>query len=375
MQGLTTTAVQPPAQHSRVKGIPHGLKPKSVKSYYVEWERYLRFVKRRGASRIPGKDAPWDLALLSDYMEWRAKTCKPSTLESCFSILAHFGALFGFLLPNSRDDDDSLSYRRLKNIKKQLSIDHVQRSGGAELPSRCTPLGHRDVSLLLSAFGVTSRATFRALPRRHAHHLFCSVVQHAQGMRYGHFIYRAYKTCNFQRDIHDGSFNLPTDWHRYEGRRNFCLRFRSFPDLKCFSYQLRNSEGAVVDTIAAATLMSWHFEMLAEAGETQVFAPTPGATVSRKERTAWLREALLAALPEDELAARRLVDDVTPHSFRPGLAGDLRREGMRLEEIALECRWSGLRNARMYSSRPSLSTARICANFRIIDTRKRESKQ
>ena len=333
----------------------------------------MRFVQRRGATQVPGKDVPWDLALLSDYMEWRAKTCKPSTLNSCFSVLAHFGALFGFLLPNSRDDDDSLSYRRLKNIKKQLSIDHVERSGGAELPSRCTPLGHQDVSLLLSAYAVTGRDSFLALPRRHRHHLFGAVMQHAQGMRYGHFLYRSYGTDDFQREIHDGAFTLPTDWHRYEGRSRFVLRFRSFPDRRCLWYELRNSDGVVVDTIAAGTLMSWHFDQLAESGESRVFAPTPGATVTREERTAWLRESLLAALPEDELAARRLVEDVTPHSFRPGLAGDLRRDGMRLEEIALELRWSGLRNARMYSSRQPLSSARNSANFRIIDTCKQKS--
>ena len=32
---------------------------------------------------------------------------------------------------------------------------------------------------------------------------------------------------------------------------------------------------------------------------------------------------LLAALPMDELEVRKLVEDVTPHAFRAGLAGDL----------------------------------------------------
>ena len=96
---------------SRVQGIPHGLKQRSLTSYTTEWERYSRFVARRGLSAVPGKDVPWDLALLTEYMEWRAETCKPSTLAGVFSILAHFGAIFGFLLPNSRDDHDSLGYR------------------------------------------------------------------------------------------------------------------------------------------------------------------------------------------------------------------------------------------------------------------------
>ena len=355
-------------QQSRIHGLPHGLKPGSVRSYYVEWDRYTRFIERRGFAKIPGKDVPWDLPLLSEYMEWRAKKCKPSTLKSCFSVLAHFGTMFGFLLPNSRNDNDSLTYRRIKNMKRQLAIDHVERIGDADDPSRCTPLGKDDVSLLLSAFGVTSRARFRALPRRHRHHLFCSVMQHAQGMRYGHFLYRSYSIDQFQQDVRDFAYSIMTDWHRYAGRNKFCLLFKSFPKKKCLWYELRNRDGEVVDTIGAATLMAWHFEMLREAGESLVFAPTPGREATWQERTQWLRDALLAALPEDELAARQLVKDVTPHSFRPGFAGDLRREGMRLDDIALECRWIGLRNPRMYSSRSTLSAARKSANFRIINT-------
>ena len=86
-------------------------------------------------------------------MEWRAKTYKPTTLvTSCFSFLTHFDTLFGFLLPNGRDDGDSLSYRRLRNINNQLAIDHVERSGGAELPSRCTctPLGKDDARVVVA---------------------------------------------------------------------------------------------------------------------------------------------------------------------------------------------------------------------------------
>ena len=370
VQSLVPTAVRESGEATRVNGIPHGLKPKSVRAYYVEWDRYLRFVGRRGLKRVPGKDAPWDLALVSDYMEWRAKTCKPTTLASCFSVLTHFGSLFGFLLPNSRDDDDSLSYRRLCNIKKQLAIDHVERSGCAELPSRCTPLGRHDVSLLLSTFGVVGRRSFRKLPRRHRHHLAILVMQHAQGMMFGHFLYRSYTAQQFRWDVSDSAFTLVTDWHRFSGRSRFSLRFKSFPTEEWLCYELRDADGTgtVVDTVAAATVLSWHFKMLGEEGETLVFAPTPGVGVRvYEDRAAWLRESLLAALPEEEVVARKLVDDVTPHSFRPGLAGDMRRGKARLEDIAMECRWNGLRNARIYSSRLALSAARVSKKIKIID--------
>ena len=38
---------------------------------------------------------------------------------------------------------------------------------------------------------------------------------------------------------------------------------------------------------------------------------------------------MLSALPMDEVEARAMVSEVTPHSFRPGLARDLLKEGRR----------------------------------------------
>ena len=363
---LVTTADFPEPRRAAINGLPHGLKPRSLHSYKVEWGRYTRFMQRRGFDKIPGRDVPWSLALLAEYMQWRARTCKPSTLKGIFSVLSHFGTMFGFLLPTSRDDDDSLSFRRIRNIKKQLAIDYVERTGEPDEPSRCTPLGKYSVSLLLSAYRVVSRERFEALPRQHRHHLFASVVQHAKAMRYGHFIYRQYKLQQFLRDETDSSFTLFTDWHRYSGRERYCLKFSAFPKEDFLWYELRDPDGTIRDTIAAATLMAWHFDELQQAGETIVFAPVKGEITSREDRQKWLRESLLLALPHSELQARQLVADVTPHSFRPGLAGDARRAGKRLDEIAIECRWHGIRNARMYSTRTPLSAARLSAHFEVI---------
>ena len=172
----------------------------------------------------------------------------------------------------------------------------------------------------------------------------------------------------FVVDKSDGSYVLMTDWHRYSGRQRYCLRFKAFPSEQYLWYELRDASGAVCDRISAATLISWHFSILRANNESKVFDPTPGSLTSRKDREQWLRESLLQILPESEQAARQLAYKVTPHSFRPDLAGDMRRAGCRLDAIAIECRWHGLRNARMYSARPPLSTARRSADFRLIDT-------
>ena len=95
-----------------------------------------------------------------------------------------------------------------------------------------------------------------------------------------------------------------------------------------------------------------------------MFAPVPGRDISREDRQEWLRGALLAALPPSEVRAREMVSGVTPHSFRPGLAGDLLRDGWQLDAIAVKCRWQGTRNARMYAERMSLGAARRKTAFR-----------
>ena len=281
---LAMTSVLPERPRNTIGGLPHGLKPKSLHSYKTEWGRYTRFMQRRGFDKVPGQDVPWSIALLAEYMQWRARTCKPTTLTGIFSVLSHFGTMFGFLLPTSRDDDDSLSFRRIRNIKKQLAIDYVERTGEPDEPSRCTPLGKHDVSLLLSAFGVVSKERFAALPRRHRHHLFACVAQHAKAMRYGHFLYRSYTITQFAPDATDGSFTLFSYWHRYSGRQRYCLRFKSFPTEEYLWYELRDADGTIRDTIAAATLMAWHFDLLRRDGETKVFAPVKGEITPREHR-------------------------------------------------------------------------------------------
>ena len=155
-----------PAKRSR-SFTAHGLKPLTLETYTQEWDKYTAFAVRRGYSLVPGRDAPWDLFLVYNYMLWRGETCKPTTLARIFSILTHFGTVSGFLLSNSRYDNDSLTYRRLKNMKKQLVLDFSARFGAEALvPNRCTPLSKWTVSLLLSAFGAVCRGGFASLLRR-----------------------------------------------------------------------------------------------------------------------------------------------------------------------------------------------------------------
>ena len=105
-------------------------------------------------------------------------------------------------------------------------------------------------------------------------------------------------------------------------------------------YKIWAPNGDLITTYPAATLLHWHFDQIQQAGETRIFAPVLGATVSREARQQWLRTALLDALPLAETEARALIDQVTPHSFRSGLSGDLFREGVALQRVGSICRWN-----------------------------------
>ena len=164
----------------------------------------------------------------------------------------------------------------------------------------------------------------------------------------------------------DDVYRLPTDWHRYQGQRRYVLSFATQPRWRCLTYAVRGRDGRVLTHLTAAKVLTWHMRALRRAGETLIFRPRKDARPSRTRRRRWLQRVLWAALPRDELAARKLVAEVTPHAFRAGLAGDLHEEGVAWQAIAMWCRWHSMRAMRMYVSRPALRTARTSHHFRFI---------
>ena len=352
-----------------VQGLPDGLKPGTQESYGKEWSRYLAFSIRHGFRDIPGTDIRWSMSLLWLFLQFRSATCRPSSIASVLSALSHIGTVSGFLLATSKHDSDSLTYRQIGKMKKELKLRHRAKFAGLIAgygPSRSTPLSKSAVSLLFSAFGVVGEGTFRALPRSDRHNLWCSAVQHARGLRFGHFIDRSYAVSDFVVDARDGTLRLVTDWHRYAGRSRYCLQFAAFPKWSSLYYDLRTPDGAVVDSVSAATISHWHFKQLRQDGEIAVFSPRKLSAFTRDDRTNWLRKSLLAALPLSEERARKMVLAVTGHSFRPGLAGDLLSEGAALTKIALILRWQGTRIVRMYAERQALCCFISSTAFRLI---------
>ena len=220
--------------------------------------------------------------------------------------------------------------------------------------------------MLLSSYGVTSRAAFERLRRVDRHNIVAATIQHTGGMKFGQFITRDYTTDAFIEDAYDSSYRLVTDYSRYTGERHFAIEFPASPRYDCMWYEVRSEvDGKVRYTVTAAMIMRWHFERLQRDDEIRLFRPKKGETPTREARQAWLRQALWKALPMGEVKARALITDVSPHSFRAGLAGDLHREGVSLQTIGSVCRWNSVKAIRIYCERPCMSMSRTSTKFRM----------
>lgn len=338
-----------------------------MRRYSGEFARYTRWV-HGFQSVVPGRDAPWDAPLLWRYLQFRSDTCKASTLLQIMTMLAHFAPETGFVLPNEKHDGDPELRRATERIKKQLRLDaalEVQEDRIERDVVRATPLAKRAVELILSSLQVWSERNFLRLSRADRHHVLASAIQYTAGMRFGHFLARAYNLASFQHDD-DGSWHLRTNFTRRPKGRMFRLDFLAKPRHACQVFRVRRPDGSVAASLTAATLLAWHFRQVIRAGETLLFRPVPNDPPTRANRQKWLRRVLLAALPLDQVEARRLVRFVTPHSFRSGLAGDLHRAGVDWKRIGAVCRWESISCIRLYSQRPSLSMSRTSQSFRVL---------
>ena len=176
--------------------LPHGLRPGTMSTYTAEWRRYLSFAEGFGfGADVPGRDVPWCAHLLWRFMLFRAENCKPSSVFSCLSALAHFGHHCRFVLPTRKEDGDPMLHRDIAAMKKEIALYYCAKKGIAGTTydvEHSTPLGKSSVELMLSALAVVSESAFRALNRVDRHNMWASMAQHNVGMRFGHFLARDY---------------------------------------------------------------------------------------------------------------------------------------------------------------------------------------
>ena len=337
-------------------GLPPGLTEESRATYSKEWRKYYNFAFQR-LGYVPGEHEPWDVGILWQYMRSRAETCKPTTLASHLSKLAHAGVTHGHLLPLQKSEQPTLLYKQVKRITRQLQLEYSKKeaagSGGGSIP-----VGNAVVTAMLQTFKAYFRGDFLALSRANRHHLLMCALQHTAALRFGHFLHKKFKV----RDITwlaDGTAQLLTDWQRYPGKPPATLRFPSVPHWACQMYHPKDR----INTwdVTASMLLQWHVSDMCP--DDYIFEPVPAMTPTRESRQRWMRKAMSLTYEShyvptgsatDQDALTRALARVTPHSFRGGLAVDLRNEKASWEQISVEGRWRSKRAVKIYASRSTL---------------------
>ena len=196
------------------------------------------------------------MSLLWQFMQYRAGSCKPQTVISNVSALAHFGWRCNQVLATSKYDGDALMYKQISAMRKQLKLNYRSLHGDMTTtygPDRCCPIDNKSVALILQALRIFDCRRFRSLSRYTRHHIFGLVVRHSHGMRFGHFPARMYTRQMFQWSHVEKAFTLMTDWHRYSGRHRYVLVFRLRPELRCRVYTLHDGERKIA--LSAAQIM------------------------------------------------------------------------------------------------------------------------
>ena len=111
------------------------------------------------------------------------------------------------------------------------------------------------------------------------------------------------------------------------------------------SYEIYAGDGSVRRTFTAAQVLQWHMQGERSRKATDLFAPDDE---SSSEFQKWLRASFKALLAEDTKEVLALVNAITPHSFRAGMAGDLDRENVSRARIKRIGRWESDRAMEQY---------------------------
>ena len=265
------------------------------------------------------------------------------------------GGRNNYLLPVSKYDEDSITYRLIKRMRKQVWLDSALVYKPRRKPRIRYAITNTVTSQLLSSIGVSSRSAFLLRRRATRHNAVTAIMQQSRGLRFGHFIGRQYTASSFTIR-RDKSFRLRTTWGRYPGMSVFTIDFLRNPEWEFQSYRVQRPDGTVV-YITAAQVMQWHYETLAD--DSTWYDPDPnldrGQLRSKYER--WLRACLRTMWPDRSPEMEEAIEGVTPHSFRPGFSLDMQEENADMSTIMADGRWKTKRAAETYLRWPALHTA------------------
>ena len=328
-----------------------GLEPGTVGKYKKEWRQYIKFCELRGAVKIPGRDKPWSIAEVAEYLEWRGRTNNVRSLAQIKSKLKHCGMCYNHLLPTAREEGPSLLRLQLALVCKAIGkaqVAALARVGISAGPKRSLALGRIAISLLFSAHGATNRRGFLALDRKTRHRLAICATMHTGCMRF-ELLRQLWRKGSFRYSEPDACWRARSDWHKMRRRTGeFEIDFPERPHFQSMRYNSYTDKGTVTHSFVAADVLRWQIEKEKSTRACYIFAPVRGVLESSASFQTWLRQVFRNILVEDEREVAALVSAITPHSFRAGMASDLERENVPRARIKKIGRWDSDRALEQY---------------------------
>ena len=322
--------------------LGHGLEPKSKKAYIDEWSLYLRFCIRHGWRSIPGRDKPWSIATIQDYLEWRSKRVNVRTLHAVRSKLKHCSLCYNHLLPNAKGEGPATLRLQLamimRDIGKKQKKECKARGISAD-PKRSLALGRVAIGLLFSAYGATMRSGFDGLQESTRNWLVMCASMHTGCMRFK-LLKEMCKNRSIRWSQADRTYRLAADWRKMKKGGAFTVPFPVHPEFKAMRYTGYDPQGRATDHFTAGLVLQWH---IARRGSTKgnLFSPLGSSTKpSRRAFQVWLRESFKRLLVGNRKEIDALITAISPHSFRAGMAGDLERERIPRLHIKKIGRWT-----------------------------------
>ena len=331
--------------------IETGIEPGSVSAYMVEWNLYEQFCRRKALQKIPGKDEPFDVKVMAKYLRWRANRNKAQSLAGIKSKLKHVGLCYDFLLSTAKNDGPG-SKLRLQLAKITKSVANRKKkamavAGKTVRVHRALALGKIPVGMLFSAYGAATERGFRRADKAIRHWLCVSVSMHTGCMR-NRLMQELWNKGSARWSQIEESYRIAGDWRKMKHGGPFSIKFPAKPQLEPMVYPAFNAQGKKIGSFTAADVLRWQIDIEGSNKCKHIWAPTGAKRPTRSSLQAFIRKSFQQLLMTDDKELKALVQSMTPHSFRAGMAGDLDRAGYPLTVNMKIGRWESERAAKLY---------------------------
>ena len=201
--------------------------------------------------------------------------------------------------------------------------------------------------MLFSAYGATTERGFQKADRSIRHWLCVSSSMHTGCMRNRLMQELWNKGSARWSDIESG-FRMTGDWRKMKNGGPFSILFPAKPEIQPMVYPAFDACGKQVGSFTAAEVLRWQIEIEGSNQCRHIWAPTGDKRPTRYSLQSFIRESFRQLLTGNDKEIEALVQSMTPHSFRAGMAGDLDRAGYPITVNMKLGRWESERAAKLY---------------------------